>query len=103
MVAPESVSFVPPQAGTNGLAAGKSTVGVPLDVPSVEPSSPEAARMVTPMVEASSQAELNEVSACCVQEDSGPPQLMETTAGRGFASCTAGGGGAGKTPSGFVP
>ena len=45
--------------------------------------------MVTPMVEASSQAELNEVSACCVQEDSGPPQLMETTEGLSLVSCTA--------------
>src|SRR5580704_1005497 len=45
--------------------------------------------MVTPIVEASSQAELNEVSACCVQEDSGPPQLMETTLGWSLVSCTA--------------
>ena len=45
--------------------------------------------MVTPMVEASSQAELKAVSACCVQELSGPPQLMETTAGFNVVSCTA--------------
>ena len=61
-------------------------MGVPLDAPSVEPSSPDAARMVTPMVDASSHAELNALSACCVQELSGPPQLMETTAGCSLVS-----------------
>ena len=68
---------------------GKSTVGVPLETPSVEPSSPEAASTVTPMVEASSHAELNALSACCVQELSGPPQLMETTEGFSVVSWTA--------------
>ena len=31
IVLPESVSFVPPQPTRNGLDAGKSTVGFPLD------------------------------------------------------------------------
>jgi hypothetical protein len=34
------------------------------------------------MVAASWQAELKEFIACCVQELSGPPQLMEMIAGR---------------------
>src|SRR5271154_1144672 len=89
MSPPEIVKRVPPQATTNGLAAGKSTVGVPSALPSEDPSSPDATRTVTPIVDASSHAEFSASRDCSVQESSGPPQLIEITEGFSFASCTA--------------
>src|SRR5580693_2956792 len=86
---PERANFVPPQPTRTGLDAGKSTVGFPLVLPSVEPLSPEAARTVTPSVDASWQAELRALRDCAVQESSGPPQLMEMMDGFSFASWTA--------------
>src|SRR5271155_4473264 len=83
------VSFVPPQPITKGLAAGKSTAGVPSVVPSELPLSPDAAKTVTPMVEASSHAEFSASRDCAVHELSGPPQLIETIEGFNVASCTA--------------
>ncbi len=45
----------------------------PVVLPSDEPLSPEAARTVTPIVEASWHAELSALRDCSVQESSGPP------------------------------
>src|SRR5580692_1825603 len=81
MELPEATSFVPPQAKTLGLDAGKSTWLRLSVTPSVEPSSPAATQTVTPMAAAAWKASSIEVIACCVQEDSGPPQLMETIDG----------------------
>src|SRR5580704_4962180 len=86
---PERANFVPPQPTRNGLDAGKSTVGFPLVLPSVEPLSPDAASTVTPIVEASWHAELRALRDWAVQESSGPPQLMEMIDGFSLASCTA--------------
>ena len=72
---------MPPQATTKGLAAGKSTVGAPLALPSDEPSSPDAARTLTPIIDASWHAELSAFRDCSVQEFSGPPQLIEMIEG----------------------
>ena len=47
-VVPETWRLVPPQARTQGLAAGKSTCALPSSSWSREPSSPEAAQIVTP-------------------------------------------------------
>jgi hypothetical protein len=44
---------------------------------------------VTPIAAAVWNAESNAVIACCVQEDSGPPQLIETTEGLFVASWIA--------------
>src|SRR5215472_5955894 len=89
MELPERVNFVPPQPTRNGLDAGKSTVGFPLVLPSDEPSSPDAARTVTPILEASWHAEFSASRDCAVQEFSGPPQLIEMIDGFKVASCTA--------------
>ena len=89
MLLPEATNFVPPQASTLGLEAGKSTWFSPSVTPSVEPSSPAATQTVTPMAAAAWNASSMEVMACCVQEDSGPPQLMETIDGLLVLSCTA--------------
>src|SRR5580704_17181819 len=86
---PEIANFVPPHATTNGLAAGKSTVGVPSVLPSDEPSSPAATSTVTPIVDASWHAEFSASRDCSVHELSGPPQLIEIIDGSSFASCTA--------------
>src|ERR1700735_800947 len=86
---PDRLNRVPPQPRMKGLDAGKSTVGLLSEEPSVEPLSPEAARTVTPTVPASWQAALKEFMACCVHELSGPPQLMEMIEGRFVASWTA--------------
>src|SRR5260370_972415 len=86
---PFAVGFVPPQARAKGLEAGKSTCCKPSVRPSVEPLSPEATQTVTPSVVASSRSVLNSVRDCWVQEDSGPPQLMEITEGLYRVSWTA--------------
>src|ERR1700751_1048084 len=44
---------------------------------------------VTPMAAAAWNASSMEVIACCVQDDSGPPQLIEMTEGLFVLSCTA--------------
>src|SRR6185437_2596778 len=89
MILPLAKRRVPPQARTNGLDAGKSTCCPPSFTPSAEPSSPDAARTVTPSIAASLNTSLNESMDCCVQLDSAPPQLMDTTDGRFFWSWTA--------------
>src|SRR5208282_6372960 len=81
MVLPDATSCVPPQASTLGLDAGKSTWFRPSVTPSVDPSSPAATQIVTPMAAADWNASSMDVMACCVQLDSGPPQLMESTEG----------------------
>src|ERR1700685_1561375 len=89
MELPEAPSFVPPQARTLGLEAGKSTWLSPSVTPSVEPSSPAATQTVTPIAAAAWNASSIEVMACAVQDDSGPPQLIETIEGLLVLSCTA--------------
>ena len=66
-VLPEAVIFVPPQARTCGLEAGKSTWLLPSVTPSVEPLSPAATVMVTPSRAAAWQALSSAVVACAVQ------------------------------------
>ena len=58
-------------------------------LPSDDPLSPDAARTVTPIVEASSHAEFSASRDCSVHESSGPPQLIEIMDGFRFVSCTA--------------
>src|SRR5271170_1867478 len=89
MVLPEATRRVPPHASTCGLDAGKSTWFRPSVAPSVDPSSPAATQTVTPMAAADWNASSIDVMACWVHEDSGPPQLMETTEGLFVLSCTA--------------
>src|SRR3546814_90542 len=85
----EARRLVPPQASTYGLAAGKSTWLPPSATPSPAPLSPDAAHTVTPITAAAFNASLNARIACAVQEDSGPPQLIEITEGLFLSSCTA--------------
>src|SRR5260370_19370995 len=80
---------VPPQASTGGRHAGKSTCSLLSPTPSVAPSSPAAAVMVTPTAAASVQAASMASRACWVQESSGPPQLIEITDGLLVVSWTA--------------
>ncbi len=58
-------------------------------LPSDAPSSPDAARTVTPIVAPSSHAEFSASRDCAVHEFSGPPQLIEMIDGFSVASCTA--------------
>jgi hypothetical protein len=53
MADPVNSKVVPPQASTNGLDAGKSTWSPPSFMPSLEPSSPDAAVIVMPSEAAS--------------------------------------------------
>src|ERR1700722_10925257 len=79
--------LVPPHASTCGLDAGKSTFRpVP---PSLDPLSPDATQTVMPASAAAWNAWSNAVMACCVHEDSGPPQLIEITEGLFLVSCIA--------------
>src|ERR1017187_509067 len=78
--------LVPPQARMCGLEDGKSTLFPPPLTPSLEPSSPDAAQILTPSRAASCPAASKAVIACLVQPDSGPPQLMEITEGLFVAS-----------------
>src|SRR5437764_1088623 len=93
IVDPEPVSFVPPQANANGLAAGKSTCGRPSRAcgsrMSEDPSSPAEQQTVTPRAAASCRAWLNAFRAWLVLASSGEPQLMEMTEGLRTLSCSA--------------
>src|SRR3954452_24773453 len=77
-----SVTRVPPHASTNGLDAGKSTWPLRSPTPSSEPLSPAAAQTVTPIAAADWNAWSYVSMPCCVQVDSGTPQLIEMTDGR---------------------
>src|SRR6185312_6243248 len=88
-VLPVMRRLVPPQARTNGSEAGKSTCCLPSVTPSVEPLSPDAAQTVTPSAAAAGNASSYAVIDCGVKRSSGPPQLIETTDGLFFVSCTA--------------
>src|SRR5262249_54602290 len=81
ILVPEARRLVPPHASAYGLEAGESTWSAPSFTPSLEPSSPDATHTVIPMAAASLNAWSNAVIACSVQEDSGPPQLIEITEG----------------------
>src|SRR6185437_4305436 len=87
MLVPLPSSFVPPQASTCGLDAGKSTFS-PV-APSLDPLSPDATVIVTPTAAADWHASSKAVSEACTQFPSGPPQLIEITDGVWVVSCTA--------------
>jgi hypothetical protein len=76
-----SSRVVPPQPVTKGLEAGKSTWFWPSLTPSLDPSSPDAAKTVTPSVDASSKAWLSASRPPAGQSASEAPQLIETTPG----------------------
>src|SRR5581483_1827064 len=81
MAVPLAWRLVPPQARAYELEAGKSTWLPPSVSPSLEPLSPEATHTVMPIAAAAWKAWSMAVIACCVQVDSGPPQLIEITEG----------------------
>src|SRR3954453_9949898 len=83
------MSLVPPQETALGAEAGKSTCGLPSLTPSAEPSSPDAARTVTPSAAADWKAVSNWCIAAAVQRTSAAPQLIEITDGLRSESCTA--------------
>ncbi len=82
MVLPEKSRVVPPQASANGDDAGKSTWFAPSLIPSLEPSSPDAAVIVTPSAAASWNAAFIASRVCPENTVSGLPQLIEITEGR---------------------
>jgi len=76
-----SSRVVPPQPVTKGLEAGKSTWFRPSVAPSLDPSSPEAAKIVTPSAAPSAKAWFSASRPASAQSASEAPQLMETTLG----------------------
>ena len=83
------ISWVPPQPSAFGLEAGKSTfTALGLFGSSLLPLSPAATVTVTPSTAPSAIAESIDDRLWADHEFSGPPQLIEITAGVGVA-CTA--------------
>jgi hypothetical protein len=89
MTPPAAESFVPPQATTFGLVAGKSAWALPSFTPSRDPSSPAAQKTVTPSAPASWKAWSIACIACAVHCDSAAPQLIEMIDGARTWSWTA--------------
>src|SRR5258708_38599680 len=88
VVAFDAMSRVPPQATAFGLEEGKSACALPSLMPSEAPSSPAAAKTVTPSAPAAWNAASNCFIDAAVQPSSAPPQLIETTDGLRTVSCT---------------